>query len=353
MSQTHTIRSETQNGIYMPEFPIAERFFAQAITSGNLAHGYILKGQNMDGLYGLALTIAQILNCQNPPTSTIQKTTQLKDMACQSCTSCRWVLQNSHPSVLTISRLTYLVSDKGGDLSLDDLEKMSKKGSASTQIKAEQVERLLAQLSLSAMHNRVIIFCDVEERGSDYTEKVPPPSEWKALENNFDKTLHIRPLQRNLFNAASANRFLKTLEEPPPKTLFFFLAETEEQILETIVSRCQVVPCQSFNQHSEQSLLESDLSFLNTIIDRCQAHTDIYQVSADLETFCLKERNLSFQQALEGLKTVLRKRVLLNNETAFVEYKKQLKYLETAQQMLDNRVNESAIMMDTVLHLNM
>jgi len=339
-------------GIPLPDFKIAERFFARAIRSGSLAHGYILKGQNTDGLYGLALSIAQILNCQNPPAR--RDDNRLNEMACQVCTSCRWVLQNSHPAVLTISRQTYLVNDKGGDLSLDDLEKMSKKGATSTQIKAEQVERLLSQLALSTMQNRVIIFCDVEERGPEYPETIPAPSEWKALPSNEDKTLHIRPLQRDLFNAASANRFLKTLEEPPPKTLFFFLAETEEQILETIVSRCQVVPCQSVTSANHGStLLETDLQFLSQILNQCKQQADIYSIVEKFETVCFKEKNLSPSQAIDGLKTILRERLSLSNEAEFRRYKKLLKHLETAHQMLDSRVNESAIVTNTLLSLSM
>ena len=41
------------------------------------------------------------------------------------------------------------------------------------------------------------------------------------------------------FNPASANAFLKTLEEPPPKTLFLLLTAAPERLLPTIVSRCQ------------------------------------------------------------------------------------------------------------------
>lgn len=37
----------------------------------------------------------------------------------------------------------------------------------------------------------------------------------------------------------SANAFLKTLEEPTPKTLFLLLTEAPEQLLPTIISRCQ------------------------------------------------------------------------------------------------------------------
>ena len=42
-------------------------------------------------------------------------------------------------------------------------------------------------------------------------------------------------------NAAAANAFLKTLEEPPPKTLFLLLVDSLLDVLPTIVSRCQVI----------------------------------------------------------------------------------------------------------------
>ncbi len=40
-------------------------------------------------------------------------------------------------------------------------------------------------------------------------------------------------------NDASANAFLKTLEEPPDKTVFLLLSDAPQQLLRTIVSRCQ------------------------------------------------------------------------------------------------------------------
>jgi DNA polymerase-3 subunit delta' len=39
----------------------------------------------------------------------------------------------------------------------------------------------------------------------------------------------------------SANAFLKMLEEPPPKTVFFLLSDKPEQLLPTIISRCQKI----------------------------------------------------------------------------------------------------------------
>ncbi|WP_394748012.1 DNA polymerase III subunit [Spongiimicrobium salis] len=42
-------------------------------------------------------------------------------------------------------------------------------------------------------------------------------------------------------NIAAANKLLKLLEEPPAKTVFLLLAEDEEQIIQTILSRCQIL----------------------------------------------------------------------------------------------------------------
>lgn len=42
-------------------------------------------------------------------------------------------------------------------------------------------------------------------------------------------------------NIASSNKLLKLIEEPPEKTIFLLITEDEEQIIQTIRSRCQVL----------------------------------------------------------------------------------------------------------------
>jgi DNA polymerase-3 subunit delta' len=42
-------------------------------------------------------------------------------------------------------------------------------------------------------------------------------------------------------NTAASNKLLKMLEEPSDKTLFILIAEHEEDIIQTILSRCQVL----------------------------------------------------------------------------------------------------------------
>lgn len=61
------------------------------------------------------------------------------------------------------------------------------------------------------------------------------------------------------------NKLLKLIEEPPPNTLFVLVAESEENILPTILSRCQLVkvPTLSIND-VEQALIERCNTDANT-----------------------------------------------------------------------------------------
>lgn len=54
-------------------------------------------------------------------------------------------------------------------------------------------------------------------------------------------------------NIAASNKLLKLLEEPTDRTLFLLVAENEEDIIQTILSRCQVL---HFNGLSENNIAE-------------------------------------------------------------------------------------------------
>lgn len=52
------------------------------------------------------------------------------------------------------------------------------------------------------------------------------------------------------------NRLLKLIEEPPERTLFILVAEQQERILNTILSRCQIVNVHPLNDEDIQQALE-------------------------------------------------------------------------------------------------
>ena len=221
--------------------PWAEHFFCAAISTRRLAHAYVLTGRAVGAMYRLALRIARALNCRNPVSGGSAQS--LDDMACGQCPGCKWIADNAHPDVLTLSRLTYPVDEKKGEpISFDVLEKHASKN-PQTQISTHQIGCLIRQLALSTDAIRTVIFTDAEALPARISADVPAPFDWRSVKAHADQSFHIRPLTLETFNAFSVNRFLKTLEEPAGKTLFFFIAETADQLPETVVSRCQVTPC--------------------------------------------------------------------------------------------------------------
>jgi DNA polymerase III, delta subunit len=201
--------------------PLATRFFQAALAQGKLVHAYVLKGPDLTSQYGMALWIAQIINCMNPPKGSAEQ-------ACGQCRNCRWIADNAHPAITTLTRLTY--------------EAEKDKRTAKKNIGTEQLNQLQAGLAKTSADVRVVIFADAEELPASHPSATPAPAEWRNLPGNEAKSLHLRPLTHAVFNDKAVNQFLKTLEEPHPNTVFFFLTDSEASLLPTIVSRCQVVP---------------------------------------------------------------------------------------------------------------
>lgn len=101
-----------------------------------------------------------------------------------TCVNCSWIRQDTHPAVI-----------------LMEPEK--------TVITINQARELKQSLFVSSQYHRVIIF---------------PKSDYKTL------------------HSESANALLKIIEEPPTRVTFIFFVRDREDMLDTIVSRSQIVP---------------------------------------------------------------------------------------------------------------
>jgi len=89
-------------------------------------------------------------------------------------------------------------------------------------------------------------------------------------------------------NDASANAFLKTLEEPPERTLFLLLTDAPQQLLPTIVSRCQRIDLTAQRELDEpwkSRVIETLASPLwNTPIERLAMSNVLFSVLADIKS---------------------------------------------------------------------
>lgn len=317
--------------------PVVSDFFSHALRAGSLAHAYLFTGNQYDDMYRMAMNMARILNCDAPPQP---------DEACGQCQNCRWIAQNAHPSVMTISRMTFLTEEPKSDspeppefLTPEKANSLAKKG-YQTQIKVGQVERLIYQLGLHAKDYRVVIFTDTDVLPADHPSDLTAPYEWRDLDVHADKSLHIRPLSSDIFNRASANRFLKTLEEPPPKTLFFFIAESETHLLDTIVSRCQVVPFQRKTDDGP-AVSPEHRQFLEQLMGSLRPKSDFYHAQALFEAYFTEQQSLTAMQALGIFQRYLQERLHGEGSSPerFARYRTLQRKLEHAQNLLDAKTH--------------
>lgn len=165
-----------------------------------LPHAILFYGREGIGKLDFVEKFAQSLLCQASTADGI---------ACGRCASCNWFLQGNHPDFRRI-RPEALETDTADVEEGDGDGKKSAKPAKtpSKDIKIDQIRALAGFMNISTHRNgkRIVMLYPAE-----------------AL------------------NSASANALLKTLEEPPPATLFLLLAHRIDRLLPTILSRCRQI----------------------------------------------------------------------------------------------------------------
>lgn len=251
----------------------------------NFAQSIVLYGQDSIAQYYLATEIARQLNCQ-------------KDGAYDcDCINCNWIRNNQHPAVLTISKNDNKPSDD----------------TSSKVISIKQTLAINSSLVNTSDYYRVFIFCDSE---------LEPPSEAQQKHLSEFEGLHFKfpqenwqplPLNRDVLIEASANSLLKSIEEPPERTLFLFLTEDKEDIIETIISRSQcfyVPPASSYNNAG------CDCEFLNSIFADYPAikKVNVFNLVEQLESV-MQEKGLKLEQVLDCMEFYLVEMIKRNINT--------------------------------------
>lgn len=171
------------------DYPKLIEYFESGINNPekSIAHCILLYGNDLNAQYQIALEVARMLNCKGTHTTDCE------------CLNCRWIRENNHPEVRTISKIDNKPSD-------DD---------AKTVISIAQARMIKNDLLVTSEYHRVLIFCDKDKDGN------------------------ICPLNEINFPEAAANALLKTFEEPPSGTTFFFLTKDKTDVITTVLSRAQ------------------------------------------------------------------------------------------------------------------
>jgi hypothetical protein len=335
--------------------PLVVQFFESALALGTLSHGYVLTGNAIEAQYALALRMAQVLNCS-------ERIGGLEP--CGHCRSCKWLANNAHPFVITITRLNF------------DPPSMpaSEKDTQRTQISTGQIGYLLDMLSRKVGNDeyRIIIFADATVHPSEAISNVLPPFDWVAKQGllNEEETgktkslkkptklagnFQLKPLNSEVFSVQAVNRFLKSLEEPHPRTVFFFLTENESALLPTVVSRCQIVPFRSMPTEKPPTAVLDDWFWAVLGTPRNQ-RINFYPLHAQFVAVA-KESGGDLVQLFQQLQRYLsgaglsQWQQLFGRENALKAYYKGQAVINTAITHLQAKTNEGATLQQLILSL--
>jgi DNA polymerase-3 subunit delta' len=151
----------------------------RSLERGRLAHAYLFNGHHLAELEALARTLAKTLNCQRPKRASANGPAI---DCCDECVNCLKIDAANHGDVHWV-----------------------RPESKSRVVTIEQMRDLMHEIHLK-----------------------PNEAEYKVAV----------VVAADRLNVQAANAFLKTLEEPPPKSILVLLTTEPQRILETIISRC-------------------------------------------------------------------------------------------------------------------
>jgi DNA polymerase III subunit delta' len=195
-------------------------FLLQLASSERVPHALLFLGNTGSGNLALATAFARILQCEQQGGGLFAETDTTPQDACGVCSSCRKAATFSHPDIHFsfptiganavstdfLKEWRKFLTDTpygNGNFWLQQLSAENKQGN----ITKEECNAIIKKLSL------------------------------KAFEGKYKILVMWLPE----YLGKEGNRLLKLIEEPPEQTIFLLAAENADQILNTILSRCQLI----------------------------------------------------------------------------------------------------------------
>lgn len=202
----------------------------KAVKEERISHAQMFTGEDGFGTLPLALAFAQYVLCEN----------RKEDDSCGTCSSCVKVQKLIHPDLHLVFPVTTTSSNKSPK---------------SDDFVVEWRKAVLEQPYLSAA-NWFRFLGNENKQGMIYkheSEEILRKLNLKTFESEY-KVMIIWQTER--MNISCANKLLKILEEPPPKTLFLLVSVFPDQLLPTLLSRLQTLRIPAIKDEEIDSILE-------------------------------------------------------------------------------------------------
>ncbi|HQV05338.1 MAG: hypothetical protein R2796_02230 [Chitinophagaceae bacterium] len=210
------------------------------VQQNRLGHALLFLGKEGNGSLLLALAFAQYLVCEkngltpaatdNSPSlfgaaDTANATPQPAKDSCGVCPSCIKAGQLIHPDI----HFSYPTV----------VTKQMKKPIATEFIK--EWRSFITQNPYGNLFDWISIIKENENSQGNITAEECNDIIRKLSLKSFESPYKILMLWMPEYLGKSGNKLLKLIEEPPPDTLIILVAENEDRILPTILSRCQLI----------------------------------------------------------------------------------------------------------------
>ncbi|MEO0558972.1 MAG: DNA polymerase III subunit delta' [Bacteroidota bacterium] len=199
---------------------------ARTLASGRVAHAYLFHGPEGVGKRAAALAFAQALLCERRGTPSGPV-----DDACGSCLTCIRVARLVHPDVHLALPYPKVSKRADRDDRPDDYAERLQRIAQNPYAPIDY--RHLAKLDGDGPSNK-----QVAHRKMPIEAFVQRPITFKPVEGR--RVVVVMPDAERM-NDRSANLLLKALEEPGPDAVLILTAERVDDVLPTILSRCQRV----------------------------------------------------------------------------------------------------------------
>jgi DNA polymerase III subunit delta' len=225
------------------------------VQHNRLSHALLFLGKEGSGALQLAMEFAQFITCkpttdngqQNEPslfgepepTTSSAEAFAKADDSCGVCPSCKKAQELVHPDI----HFSYpVIPRKSGD----------------KPIATDYITEWREFVKISPYGNVYdwLQFINAENKQGNITAHECNDILRKLSLKSFESEYKILIMWMPEYLGKEGNKLLKLIEEPPANTLFILVAENEDQILPTIISRTQLVKIPALTKLDIESALE-------------------------------------------------------------------------------------------------
>lgn len=211
-----------------------KEYLISNVKDGRLAHAQLFLGRSGSGQLALSLAFTSFLMC----------TSRLEDDSCGKCVACLKSHKNIHPDV----HFSFPVVKKDGkarkDVTSNDF--------------LPQWRNAISQNPYLDM-NTWLQSLNVDNGQANINVKECFEIVKKLSLKTFEAEYKVLIMWMPEYLRKEGNRLLKLIEEPPENTIIILVAEQQEEILNTILSRVQLLKVMPFSDEEVSAYLVNQL----------------------------------------------------------------------------------------------